>query len=56
MGATGSGGNVPVAAARALMDYEADAEKLARKAMAIAAEICVYANDQLTVEALDSAV
>ena len=54
--AIGSGGNFALAAARALMDYEPDAEKLARKAMAIAAEICVYTNDQLTVEALDSAV
>jgi len=54
--AIGSGGNFALAAARALMDYEPDAEKLARKAMAIAAEICVYTNDQLTVETLDSAV
>ncbi|NBU84202.1 MAG: ATP-dependent protease subunit HslV [Sphingomonadaceae bacterium] len=53
--AIGSGGNFALAAARALMDYEPDAEKLARKAMAIAAEICVYTNDQLTVETLDSA-
>ena len=36
------------------MDYEKDAEKLARKAMEIAAEICVYTNDQLTIEQLDS--
>ncbi len=52
--AIGSGGNFALAAARALKDYEPDAEKLARKAMAIAAEICVYTNDQLTVETLDS--
>jgi len=52
--AIGSGGNFALAAARALMDYEQDAEKLARKAMAIAAEVCVYTNDQLTVEMLDS--
>jgi ATP-dependent HslUV protease subunit HslV len=38
------------------MDYESDAEVLARKAMAIAAEICVYTNDQITLETLDSAV
>jgi ATP-dependent HslUV protease subunit HslV len=36
------------------MDSEADAETLARKAMAVAAEICVYTNDQLTVETLES--
>ena len=36
------------------MDYEQDAEKLARKAMEIAAEICVYTNDQITIETLDS--
>ena len=53
--AIGSGGNFALAAARALVDYEADAETLARKAMAIAAELCVYTNDRLTVETLDSA-
>jgi ATP-dependent HslUV protease subunit HslV len=53
--AIGSGGNFALAAARALKDYEEDAERLARKAMAVAAEICVYTNDQLTVETLDSA-
>lgn len=54
--AIGSGGNFALAAARALVDYEADAEALARKAMGIAADLCVYTNDQLTLEALDSAV
>ena len=53
--AIGSGGNFALAAARALKEYEEDAERLARKAMAVAAEICVYTNDQLTVEILDSA-
>lgn len=53
--AIGSGGNFALAAARALSDYEADAETLARKAMAVAAEICVYTNDRLTVETLDAA-
>ena len=52
--AIGSGGNYALAAARALRDYEDDAETLCRKAMAVAAEICVYTNDQLTVETLDS--
>ena len=53
--AIGSGGNYALSAARALMDYEADAETQARHAMKIAAEICVYTNDQLTVESMDSA-
>ena len=53
--AIGSGGNYALAAARALVDYEQDAETVCRKAMAIAAEVCVYTNDRLTVEALDSA-
>ena len=52
--AIGSGGNYALAAARALVDYEQDAEAIARKAMAIAAEVCVYTNDRLTVEALDA--
>jgi ATP-dependent HslUV protease, peptidase subunit HslV len=52
--AIGSGGNYALAAARALMEYEADAEALARKAMAVAADICVFTNDQLTVETLDA--
>jgi len=52
--AIGSGGNYALAAARALVDYEQDAEAICRKAMAIAAELCVYTNDRLTVESLDS--
>ena len=50
--AIGSGGNYALAAARALMDSDLDAEAIARKAMAIAADICVYTNGNLTVEAL----
>jgi ATP-dependent HslUV protease subunit HslV len=53
--AIGSGGNFALAAARALIEYENDAETLARKAMAVAADICVYTNDKLTIETLDSA-
>jgi len=53
--AIGSGGNYALAAARALADYEPDAETLARKAMAVAADICVYTNSNLTIEKLDSA-
>ena len=48
--AIGSGGNYALAAARALCEYEADPEVLARKAMAIAAEVCVFTNDRLTIE------
>jgi len=50
--AIGSGGNYALAAARALMETEVDAETIARKAMAIAADICVYTNGNLTVESL----
>lgn len=52
--AIGSGGNFALSAARALKEYEKDAEKLARKSMEIAAELCVFTNDQVTIEALDS--
>lgn len=48
--AIGSGGNYALAAGRALMDSAHDAETIARKAMAIAADICVYTNGNLTVE------
>ncbi|MGE4430760.1 MAG: ATP-dependent protease subunit HslV [Sphingobium sp.] len=54
--AIGSGGNFALSAARALMEYEADAEVLARKAMAIAGDLCVYTNHEVTLEALDSVV
>jgi len=52
--AVGSGGNYALAAARALIDErtELDAEQIARKAMKIAADICVYTNGNLTVESL----
>jgi len=50
--AIGSGGNYALAAARALMETDLDAEAIARKAMAIAADICVYTNGELTVEKL----
>lgn len=52
--AIGSGGNYALAAGLALKDQKLDAETTARKAMAIAAEICVYTNGNLTVEMLDS--
>jgi ATP-dependent HslUV protease, peptidase subunit HslV len=50
----GSGGNFALAAARALLDEPLDAEKIARKAMIIAAEICVYTNTNLVIESLPS--
>ena len=50
--AIGSGGNYALAAARALMDSDLDAEAIARKAMAIASDICVYTNGKLTVETI----
>jgi ATP-dependent HslUV protease, peptidase subunit HslV len=48
--AIGSGGNFALAAARAIADYESDAETIARKAMAVAADICVFTNGNLTLE------
>jgi ATP-dependent HslUV protease subunit HslV len=50
----GSGGNYALAAARALLDEPLDAEKIARKAMGIAAEICVYTNTNIVIESLPS--
>ena len=50
----GSGGNYALAAARALLDSEHDAETIARRAMAIAADICVYTNTNLVVESLEA--
>ena len=51
--AIGSGGNYALAAARALYDTDMDAEAIARRAMAIAAEICVYTNVNITVESIE---
>ena len=52
--AIGSGGNYALAAARALasIDGDMDAETIARRAMAVAADICVYTNTNLTVESI----
>jgi ATP-dependent HslUV protease subunit HslV len=53
----GSGGVYALAAARALMDVEGlDADSIARRAMAIAADICVYTNNNLTIETIGAAV
>jgi len=50
--AIGSGGNYALAAARALIDTDMEAEAICRKAMGIAADICVYTNRNITVEVL----
>lgn len=52
--AIGSGGNYALAAARALAETDMDAETIARRAMGIAGEICVYTNGNVLVEALDA--
>ncbi len=48
--AIGSGGNFALAAARGLMSTDLDAETIARRAMGIAADICVFTNGNLTIE------
>ncbi|MDN5249226.1 ATP-dependent protease subunit HslV [Bartonella sp. TP] len=50
--AIGSGGNYALAAAKALTDSALSAREIALKAMAVAAEICVYTNNNLVIEAL----
>ena len=50
--AIGSGGNYALSAAKALVEYEEDPEKIARRAMAVAAEVCVFTNDRVTVETI----
>ncbi len=52
--AIGSGGNYALAASRALMDSELSAEDIARRALQIASEICVYTNGNVVVETLSS--
>jgi len=51
--AIGSGGNYALSAAKALADYEQDPEVLARRAMQIASEVCVFTNDRLTIETVE---
>lgn len=53
--AIGSGGNYALAAARGMMDSDRNAEQIARDAMAIAADICVFTNGNLTVEKIGGA-
>jgi len=48
----GSGGSFALAAARALIDTDMDAEAIARKAMKVASDICIYTNENVTLETL----
>jgi len=48
----GSGGNYALAAARALYDQDLSAEEIAKKSLKIAADICVYTNDNIIIEKL----
>jgi len=53
VGAIGSGGVYALAAARSLMRHtEMEAEEIADAALRIAAEICIYTNDRLSMETL----
>jgi len=52
--ATGSGGNYALAAARALLPMELDAEAIARRSLEIAADICVYTNRNVVIETIAS--
>ena len=53
----GSGGVYALAAARALIDVDGlEAEEIARRAMAIAADICVYTNTNVTLEAIGESI
>ncbi len=53
--AIGSGGSFALAAARALVDRDdMDAEAIARRSLEIAADICIYTNNNLVVEGLDT--
>jgi ATP-dependent HslUV protease subunit HslV len=52
--AIGSGGNYALAAARALMDTDKSAEEIARRAMEIASDICVYTNKSIVLESIDA--
>ena len=49
----GSGGNYALAAARALSDTDSTAEDIARKSIKIASDICVFTNNNLTVEKIE---
>lgn len=51
--ALGSGGGFALAAARAMSDYEEDAVTIAKKTIEIAGNICIYTNNNITIETLD---
>ncbi|MGH2447566.1 MAG: ATP-dependent protease subunit HslV [Chloroflexota bacterium] len=54
--AIGSGGSYALAAARAMADHtDLDASSIAREALAIAASICIYTNDEITLQTIDFA-
>jgi ATP-dependent HslUV protease subunit HslV len=53
--AIGSGGNYALAAAKALMDTDQDGEQIARRALKIAGDICVYTNHNVVLESIDTA-
>ena len=48
--AIGSGGNYALAAARAMIDSKYSAEEIAKKSLLIAADLCIYTNDNIIVE------
>jgi ATP-dependent HslUV protease subunit HslV len=50
----GSGGNYALAAARALLELDLSAEEITRRAMRIASEICVYTNNNVVIESLET--
>ena len=49
----GSGGNYALAAARALIDQDLTAEEIARKAMQIAGDLCIYTNHSVILEKIN---
>ena len=46
----GSGGNYALAAAKVLMDSELSAEEVAKKAIKVASDICVFTNNNIKIE------
>ena len=50
----GSGGNYALAAARALYDQDLNAEEIARRSMKVAADICIYTNENIALEVLEA--
>ena len=50
----GSGGSYALSAARALIDLDLPAEEIARRAMTVAAQICIYTNDSIVIDKLET--